>query len=78
MSASSVELVERFPDAGDYCRLRAEAGMATRTPEAARRVHEHAVRVHRRIRRELPPGRERCPLRLYDGPGRARRRGRDC
>lgn len=37
MSASSVELVERFPDAGDYCRLRAEAGMATRTPEAARR-----------------------------------------
>lgn len=37
MNAASVELVERFPDAGDYCRLRAEAGMATRTVEAARR-----------------------------------------
>lgn len=32
-----VELVERFPGAADYCRLRAEAGMAPRTLEAARR-----------------------------------------
>ncbi|HEY0506403.1 MAG TPA: GNAT family N-acetyltransferase [Lysobacter sp.] len=37
MSAAPVELVERFPDAADYCRLRADAGMATRTVEAARR-----------------------------------------
>ena len=37
MDAAQVELVERFPDAQDYCRLRAEAGMATRTLEAARR-----------------------------------------
>lgn len=37
MSAASVELVERFPEAVDYCRLRAQAGMATRTVEAAQR-----------------------------------------
>ncbi len=37
MVASSVELVEQFPDAEDYCRLRADAGMATRTLDAARR-----------------------------------------
>jgi len=37
MTAAQVELVERFPGADDYCRLRAEAGMATRTIEAARR-----------------------------------------
>ena len=37
MDAAQVELVERFPDAEDYCRLRADAGMATRTLEAARR-----------------------------------------
>jgi len=37
MIAAQVELVERFPGADDYCRLRAEAGMAPRTIEAARR-----------------------------------------
>lgn len=37
MSAAQVELVERFPGADDYCRLRAEAGMAPRTIEAAQR-----------------------------------------
>jgi len=37
MTASQVELVERFPGADDYCRLRAGAGMAPRTIEAARR-----------------------------------------
>jgi len=37
MTAAQVELVERFPGAEDYCRLRAEAGMAPRTIEAARR-----------------------------------------
>ena len=37
MDAARVELVERFPAAADYCRLRAEAGMAPRTLEAARR-----------------------------------------
>ena len=37
MSGAPVELVERFPGAEDYCRLRAEAGMAPRTIEAARR-----------------------------------------
>ena len=37
MHAARVELVERFPDAEDYCRLRAEAGMAPRTIEAAQR-----------------------------------------
>ena len=36
MDAARVELVERFPGAADYCRLRAEAGMARRTLEAAR------------------------------------------
>lgn len=37
MDAARVELIERFPGAEDYCRLRAEAGMAPRTIEAARR-----------------------------------------
>jgi GNAT superfamily N-acetyltransferase len=37
MHAARVELVERFPDAEDYCRLRAEAGMAPRTIGAAQR-----------------------------------------
>lgn len=32
-----VELIERFPGAADYCRLRAEAGMAPRTIDAAQR-----------------------------------------
>jgi len=30
-------LVERFPDVEDYCRLRIEAGMSPKTPEAARK-----------------------------------------
>lgn len=34
---SDIELVERFPDAENYCRLRAGAGMSPRTLEAARR-----------------------------------------
>jgi len=37
MDVAQVELVERFPGAEDYCRLRADAGMAPRTIEAARR-----------------------------------------
>ncbi|WP_396616958.1 GNAT family N-acetyltransferase [Lysobacter soli] len=37
MDAAQVELVERFPGADDYCRLRADAGMAPRTLEAAQR-----------------------------------------
>ena len=37
MAQAHVELVERFPDVDDYCRLRREAGMSPRTPDAARR-----------------------------------------
>ena len=37
MDAAQVELIERFPGADDYCRLRADAGMAPRTLEAAQR-----------------------------------------
>jgi len=37
METAQVELVERFPGAEDYCRLRAQAGMAPRTIEAAQR-----------------------------------------
>jgi len=37
MASAQVELVERFPGAEDYCRLRAQAGMAPRTIEAAQR-----------------------------------------
>lgn len=37
MASAQVELVERFPGAEDYCRLRAEAGMAPRTIHAAQR-----------------------------------------
>ncbi|MET3929376.1 GNAT superfamily N-acetyltransferase [Lysobacter sp. OAE881] len=37
MDAAQVELVERFPGADDYCRLRADAGMAPRTIDAAQR-----------------------------------------
>jgi len=37
MATAQVELVERFPGADDYCRLRADAGMAPPTIEAARR-----------------------------------------
>ena len=32
-----IRLVERFPDADDYCRLRSEAGMSPKTLEAARK-----------------------------------------
>ncbi|NUS60203.1 MAG: GNAT family N-acetyltransferase [Lysobacter sp.] len=37
MDAAQVELIERFPGADDYCRLRADAGMALRTIDAAQR-----------------------------------------
>lgn len=35
--SGDIELIERFPDVGDYCRLRIKAGMSPRTLEAARR-----------------------------------------
>ena len=34
---AQVELVERFPDVDDYCRLRTQAGMSPKTREAARK-----------------------------------------
>lgn len=37
MSGDDIELVERFPDAEDYVRLRSAAGMDPKTLEAARR-----------------------------------------
>jgi GNAT superfamily N-acetyltransferase len=37
MDVAQVELVERFPGAEEYCRLRADAGMAPRTIDAALR-----------------------------------------
>ncbi|RDY69716.1 GNAT family N-acetyltransferase [Lysobacter soli] len=37
MDAAQVKLIERFPGADDYCRLRADAGMAPRTLDAAQR-----------------------------------------
>ena len=37
MDAAQVELGEQFPGADDYCRLRADAGMAPRTVDAAQR-----------------------------------------
>lgn len=37
MDAASIELVERFPEPPDYCRLRRDAGMAPRSLDAARR-----------------------------------------
>lgn len=37
MKDDAVELVERFPEVDDYCRLRIEAGMSPRSLEAARR-----------------------------------------
>lgn len=36
MDVARVELVERFPGAEDYCRLRADTGMAPRSVAAAR------------------------------------------
>lgn len=33
----NIQLVERFPDADDYCRLRSAAGMSPKTLEAARK-----------------------------------------
>lgn len=35
--AENIQLVERFPDADDYCRLRSAAGMSPKTLEAARK-----------------------------------------
>lgn len=32
-----IQLVERFPEADDYCRLRTQAGMSPKTLEAARK-----------------------------------------
>lgn len=37
MNAATIELVERFPEPADYCRLRSAAGMSPKTLEAARR-----------------------------------------
>ena len=37
MAQEQIQLVERFPDAGDYCRLRSAAGMSPKTLEAARK-----------------------------------------
>jgi GNAT superfamily N-acetyltransferase len=37
MAEENIQLVERFPDAGDYCRLRSVAGMSPKTLEAARK-----------------------------------------
>jgi len=37
MNADGIELVERFPEVEDYCRLRAAAGMSPKSREAARR-----------------------------------------
>jgi len=34
---ADIELIERFPDVEDYCRLRVAAGMSPRSVEAARR-----------------------------------------
>jgi GNAT superfamily N-acetyltransferase len=37
MAEENIQLVERFPDAGDYCRLRSAAGMSPKTLAAARK-----------------------------------------
>ena|SRR5688572_7542162 len=37
MGTDAIALVERFPDVADYRRLRAEAGLSSRSPEAAQR-----------------------------------------
>jgi GNAT superfamily N-acetyltransferase len=37
MNTDGIELVERFPEVEDYCRLRAAAGMSPKSHEAARR-----------------------------------------
>lgn len=37
MSAGDVRLVASFPDAPTYCRLRVEAGLSPKAPEAAQR-----------------------------------------
>ena len=37
MAEENIQLVERFPDADDYCRLRSVAGMSPKTLEAARK-----------------------------------------
>ena len=38
-----IQLVERFPDVDDYCRLRTLAGMSPRTREAAQRGLPHTL-----------------------------------
>ena len=37
MVEEQIQLVERFPEVGDYCRLRSVAGMSPKTLEAARK-----------------------------------------
>lgn len=37
MAEEQIQLVERFPEVDDYCRLRAAAGMSPKTLEAARK-----------------------------------------
>jgi GNAT superfamily N-acetyltransferase len=37
MANENIQLVEHFPDAAEYCRLRSEAGMSPKTLEAARK-----------------------------------------
>lgn len=32
-----IQLIERFPEVDEYCRLRSEAGMSPKTPQAARK-----------------------------------------
>ena len=36
MAEENIQLVEHFPEADDYCRLRSVAGMSPKTLEAAR------------------------------------------
>ncbi|HSX65588.1 MAG TPA: GNAT family N-acetyltransferase, partial [Pseudoxanthomonas sp.] len=37
MSCDDIQLVERFPDAPTYCRMRIQAGLSPKTLEAAQR-----------------------------------------
>lgn len=41
--ANHIELVERFPDVDDYCRLRVDAGMSPKSREAASRGLPHTL-----------------------------------
>jgi GNAT superfamily N-acetyltransferase len=50
MNTDGIELVERFPEVEDYCRLRAAAGMSPKSHEAARRGLPntlYGVQLHR-------------------------------